>query len=361
MGAAVAVGACTHWERLKIPLSRGVDRRIRDKETVRIDKQVYVKVPNPKARPGEPSSQYRYIPVNEYLLNPESYENIVPSTPMPQEDVWRPVEVDVALNSGRQEPDSRASMEASPHFKKRLMIVPFQDLTDDSHKALSDLVMQKLASQIQAKSDQVIFLTPNVVAQTLKARGIVSEPFTSAEVMRLAGELYNIHAIVTGTIDHVFLSSTESEVKGKGKTAYAIVEIRTQLVDPESGRVQREWKLTNPIFDSEGKGDFSKEKAQLKAVELITSELGENIIGELEKLAWYTTIASVDGNRVYISAGRLSGVQVGDMFSVYPETSRADPKGEIRVSDLFGIDASVADITKGKSFRVNDLVRPVFQ
>ena len=210
-------------------------------------------------------------------------------------------------------------------------------------------------------SDRVILFDAEILRRTLEERGLASEPFDSPETVRLASQLYNVHALVVGTIDHVFCSSTQSRVKGKGKTTYAIAEVTAQLIDPTSGRVRGTWEKRNSIFDSEEKGDFSDEKAQVKAMELIASELAGDIIEELKRINWHTTIASVSGNRVYVSAGKLSGVRVGDVFSVYPAAFPSEPKGEIRIAGLFGIDASVGDITKGKDFRVNDLVRPIFR
>ena len=353
---------CSHLERLRIPFSHRVDPWVQQEELVRIDKNVYVRVPNPEAQTGETREPYRYIPVEEYLANPESYDTVVTSSPPPQEEEWRPVESDLASPPARQEPSSSGKMEVSVHFKKRLILVPFKDLADSAHKGLPDIVMRSLAARIRATSDQVILFDAGIMKKDRRGRKLGSEFFDSPEMARLAGQLYNIHAIVMGRINHVFTSSTVSTVKGKGKMTYAIVDISARLIDTASGKVRRTWEKSNRIFDSEGKGDFSEEKAQLKAIELITSELSQDIIEELKGLKWYTTIACVDGDRVYISAGKLSGVRVGDVFSVYPAAGLPnDPKGEVRIAGLFGIDASVADITKGRGFRVNDLVRPVFQ
>jgi len=328
---------------------------------VRIDKQVYVKVPNPEGQTGKTRGPYRYIPVEEYLANPESYDTVLTSSPPPQEEEWRPVELDLASPPARQEPSSTGQMEVSVHFKKRLILVPFKDLADSAHKGLSDIVMRSLAAKIQATSDQVILFDAGIMKKNPRGGKLGSESFDSPEIVRLASQLYSIHAIVMGRINHAFTSSTVSTVKGKGKTTYAIVDISARLIDTASGKGGRVWEKRNQIFDSEGKGDFSEEKAQLKAIELIAIELSQDIIEELKRLNWYTTIACVDGDRVYISAGKLSGVRVGDVFSVYPAAFPSDPKGEVRIAGLFGIDASVADITKGRGFRVNDLVRPVFQ
>lgn len=359
--ALVFSGGCSHIKKLKTTLYSGVDRRVQQKELVRIDKQIYVKVPNPEATGEEAYGSYLYVPVKEYLANPESYDAVMPTISIPEEEEWTPVELDTVSLPVPQEPAITHQVQVSPHFKKRLMIVPFKDLANPSYNGVSDIVMQDLASQIEAVSDRVILFDADIMRQPRGGRKLDVENFDPSEIARLASQFYNTHAIVMGTINHVFVSSTESTVTGRGKIAYAIAEVSVQLIDAASGKVQRLWDKGNTMLDSEGKGDFSQEKAQLKALKLITSELARDIVEELNGIDWYATIANVDGDRVYVSAGKLSGVRVGDIFSVYPADSPSDPKGEIRVADLFGIDASVADVTKGNDFRTNDLVRPVFQ
>jgi TolB-like protein len=360
--ALIILAGCSHLKRLKTPFVGGVDKRVQDKEVIRIDKQVYVKVPNPDAQKEKDLyGRYIYIPVKEYLANRESYDAVVPPAPISEEEEWRPVELDTAPVSSPEEPERTEAVEVRLHFRKKVMVVPFKDTANPSHKGLSHVVTESLASKIEAMSGRVILFDAEILRRTLEERGLASEPFDSPETVRLASQLYNVHALVVGTIDHVFSSSTQSRVKGKGKTTYAIAEVTAQLIDSTSGRVRDTWEKRNSIFDSEEKGDFSDEKAQVKAMELIASELAGDIIEELKRINWHTTIASVSGNRVYVSAGKLSGVRVGDVFSVYPSASPGDPKGEIRVATLFGIDASMADVTGGSGFRTDDLVRPVFR
>jgi hypothetical protein len=319
-----------------------------------------VKVLDPEAKEREPKRNYIYVPVEEYLTNREFYDSVVESPPNPQEEEWSPVEMETVSLSPEQEKPLSQEAKALLHFKKRVMIISFTDLVNPDHGSLSDIVTRSLLLKIRARSEQVIFFDAGIMKQTLEAGKLGIDSFGSPETIRLANQLHNIHAIVMGTINHFFTSSTESKVKGKGKTAYAIAELSAKLVDAASGKVLRVWKKRNPIFASEGKGDFSEEKAQLKAIDLITSELSLEIIDELKGVEWYTTIAGVEGSKVYISAGKLSGVRVGDVFSVYPASSPGEPKGEIRVATLFGIDSSAADIARGENFRANDMVRPAF-
>ena len=320
-----------------------------------------MKVPNADARPEDHYNQYLYIPADEYLADPNSYDIVVKSTPPPKEEEWRPVQLDEAPLSEVQEAPIAGELGGSLHFRKKLMVLPFHESATPSERGFADIFMQELASRIESTSGEVILFDAEVMKQMEEGKGITREMLESSEMIRRVGERYNIHAVLTGTIDHVFVSSRRRLTRGRSETAYAIAEIDARLVDTSTGKVRRRWEKRNPMFDSEGKGDFSEEKAQLKALELIASDLVRDIIEELDRLTWYTRIAGVDVNQVYISAGKLSGVQVGDTFSVFPATSPGEPKGEIRIATLFGIDASIGDIIKGNGFATNDLVRPVFQ
>lgn len=86
---------------------------------------------------------------------------------------------------------------------------------------------------------------------------------------------------------------------------------------------------------------------------------------------WSCRVVKVKGDKVFINAGRLSGVRPKDIFFVYGKGSDIiDPitkqflgyapgplKGQIKVKLLFGTDASEAQIIKGKDISVGDIVR----
>ncbi len=86
---------------------------------------------------------------------------------------------------------------------------------------------------------------------------------------------------------------------------------------------------------------------------------------------WSCRIVKVDGSKVYLNAGRLSGIRPKDVFFVYGKGKDIiDPitkqflgyapgplKGQIKVELLFGTDASEATIIKGHNISVGDIVR----
>lgn len=94
------------------------------------------------------------------------------------------------------------------------------------------------------------------------------------------------------------------------------------------------------------------------------------ILKALEKVQWEGRVAAVQGERVYLNVGKLSGLKVGDILKVIDEGDEVyDPetgqrigqvqgklKGTLEVVSFFGKDGSVAVIHSGAGFKENDHV-----
>lgn len=95
------------------------------------------------------------------------------------------------------------------------------------------------------------------------------------------------------------------------------------------------------------------------------------IIELASKLDWVGRVAKIIGSRVYINAGRESGIIIGDILKVItegqeiydPETgaligmSKGDMKGTIEVIDYFGSDGAVAILHSGGQVLEGDFVQ----
>jgi hypothetical protein len=155
-------------------------------------------------------------------------------------------------------------------------------------------------------------------------------------------------------------------------TALAIVRIQIKLVEATTGQVIKTFERRNPIFATEERGKFSRDKAKLKAIQLAIDEVTGDVVSGINQMGWYTRIVKVDGNRVYLNAGRLTGLKVGDLMDVYgPGGGKIEPmvgismdpfegqrKGQVKVSQLFGTDAAIANITHGGNFALSDVAKP---
>ena len=94
------------------------------------------------------------------------------------------------------------------------------------------------------------------------------------------------------------------------------------------------------------------------------------IVQNIDKLTWEGRVALVKGERVYLNAGRLSGLQIGDILKITEEGEDVyDPdsgamigkvpgrlKGTVEVVSYFGKDGAVSVIHSGSGFRENDHV-----
>ena len=97
-----------------------------------------------------------------------------------------------------------------------------------------------------------------------------------------------------------------------------------------------------------------------KAIDLTIVDLGRSLSRELDNLDWFCRIAKVDGEEVYINAGKLTGLKVGDVMEVFRPGMTGDQgevKGKIQISAIFGIDASVGRLIQGKKPDENDILK----
>lgn len=95
------------------------------------------------------------------------------------------------------------------------------------------------------------------------------------------------------------------------------------------------------------------------------------IIGISSKLDWVGRVAKIVGTKIYVNAGRNSGLNIGDILKVMsegeeifdPETgaligvSKGTVKGTIEIIDYFGADGSIAVLHTGGSVHENDFVQ----
>jgi len=186
------------------------------------------------------------------------------------------------------------------------------------------------------------------------------------------GEKCGVHVLLYGTLSGPYVAASRGKGSDGEDTALAIVRIQVKLVETATGRLINAFEESNPIFATEEKGEFSRDKTKLKAIQLAIEGLTGNIITEINHMGWYSRIAKIDGDRVYLNAGRLTGLKVGDLMDVYgPGGGKIEQiveipkgpfegqrKGQIRVSQLFGTDAAMARITNGGNFALSDVVRP---
>ena len=198
----------------------------------------------------------------------------------------------------------------------------------------------------------LLLVEPEEIEEVLAQQGLAVSQENKADIARTLG-VYPAARLV------LFMDKVAMERKGnkvQGRMDYTVV-------DGFSGRTI-----------SRDQGIISADQSAAEKGELLRALLAQ-AVADLEKRAakygWSTRVAMVESKTIYLSAGKASGLNTGDMFAIYGPGKeiihpiakvsmgfqRGPYKGMVKVVNLFGGDASEATIVAGPgTIQVNDIV-----
>ncbi len=290
-----------------------------------------------------------------------------------------PVVTGVTENQGpemRDAPFQARQNDSNP--RKRIMVLPFIDATGAAHS-------DKLAKSARDALLRNLLKTDNfVIVSNTDFPKDVSTFFKNGEYdleeMAKLGLNIGVAGIVEGKILEIRAKKIGDEVGlVREVRAQMNVSVQLKLIATKSAHiVVNEMRKAN-VEDSSthyAERSFSdKELAedpalvQLAVNQAFTGTISK-IVSALEKLQWEGRVALVKGERIFVNAGRLSGIQVGDILKVMedgedvfdPETGAligkvpGRTKGTLEVVSYFGKDGSIGVLHSGSGFKENDLV-----
>jgi hypothetical protein len=249
----------------------------------------------------------------------------------------------------------------SPKMKRRIIVLPMADQTNYKEEGLGEMATRRVVSRLES-TGAIICIDPS----TINGKQIFTEP----SVLRSLSELYGIQAVIKGTLSDVYTSSSKIEGKDEKETSFAMSRISLDVYNTDTGTLLKQFSGRNPISLTREKGDMSSEKAKIKAIDLAIEIIADDLLKSVLTLDWHARVASVDEGKIYLNAGRQSGLEKGSVLEVYSPgeqiidsktnlplgTIKGKYKGELEVSELFGVDASWAKVRKGSAFSATDLV-----
>ncbi|MBC8211651.1 MAG: hypothetical protein H8E21_11350 [Gammaproteobacteria bacterium] len=261
--------------------------------------------------------------------------------------------------------------------KLRVGVVNFENNTPRQVRGIETAATNILTTMLHETGNFIVIpqqdMESIIQQQKLGASGVISSS-TAAEM----GKVLGLNAILTGSItSYAELVEGSNTLLSQSKTQVAKVGVDYRIVDTTTG-IQ--------LFASHGEGEFRKTSGGLLGFGSKSSHdtslkdgalrdaLGKamnKILGQLTGSLWAGRIAQVKGNTIYINAGQLTGLSVGDMLTVQelgeeiidPQTGvplgRAPGvvRGQLKISGFFGKDGSVATVISGSGFKTNDLVK----
>jgi hypothetical protein len=353
------VSACStpSWFPIKPgPPHLAKSKELVDKEVILIDKEEYVKVINPEASQGPGQAKYIYVPAKEFLAKKNSY--VLPSARKEERRKEADISATPAVSSMEKESVLTTPPSNAPRLKKKVVITYFDDRTPQADETFGDWASEKLIKEVNRRSLGVLFVDFQMIKDFLGKRGMGPADLETPVALRLLNEVFGIHAVAFGHLSGPYVFTTGMSNQPDG-TAAAIIKIEMSVVDTFSGKAIKSLSAANPISAAKERGAFSEEKAKVKAIDLAIADLARSFAKELEGLNWFCRIAKVDGEEVFLNAGKLTGLKVGDVLDVVDPGEpggKTQVKGKVRISDFIGIDASVGKLINGTKPDSNDIL-----
>jgi hypothetical protein len=255
-------------------------------------------------------------------------------------------------------------------FKKKVAILDFENKTTYQEEKIGEAVAKRLADKLEA-TQRVVIMDKVVVSEMLKREGIKFESLTDLPVMKRTHQSLGIQAFALGAVTDVSILSSKTSETSEGEVSFATAKVEIRLIDASTGNLLKTFIGRSPIFGTKETGEYSRSKAVLKAIDFGLEDILEGFFRQLDYLDWATTIAKIEGENLFINAGKLSGLRIGDTLEIYepgkeiihPATkislgwTTGQMKGIMKISELFGVDAAIGKVVQGSGFSPNDVLK----
>lgn len=271
--------------------------------------------------------------------------------------------------------EARETKEAP--LRKRVLVLPFIDGGQTQSDAAS-MVARETFLKLLRKTDEFVVVANSDFPKDVNA--FLKGPEYDLEAMAKIASGMGISAIIEGRIVEVRARRVGDEV-GLVRKVRARMNARVQIrmVNTRNGSVilnenreaETEESTTRLAERSNTDRDLEDDPVLIQSVvnRAFVATI-PRIVNAVEKLSWEGRVALVKGERVYLNAGRLSGLQVGDILRISEEGEDVhDPetgnyigrvpgrlKGTVEIVSYFGRDGAIAILHSGSGFRENDLV-----
>lgn len=191
------------------------------------------------------------------------------------------------------------------------------------------------------------------------------------------GKKWGVSLVILGRISKiVFRRKDESVGVFRPSSAVAAVSLEVRLIDVASAK---EVALGQGAGTSENTSlnlfGTSADDTEEYRNELVAAAVADGVYKampalnrEIDRIRWSGKIAKIAGNKVYVNAGRATGLNLGDILKVSsagaeifdPDTglflgrTQGDLKGTLEVVEYFGEDGSITRVHSGGNFVEGD-------
>ncbi|MBK9322534.1 MAG: hypothetical protein IPM97_06210 [Bdellovibrionaceae bacterium] len=261
--------------------------------------------------------------------------------------------------------------------RKRLIVLPFLDASENRPASLRDNARSTFIKELNRTGELV-----TVDSRDLKPESLILKEKGEYDLKEIAKQAQSLgaNAVLEGKILDIRVSRKADAVGviRQLKSEFEAV-VRVRVIQARGGQevfnTVKTVNLEEPTIRVAERVERDKAVTNNPAlVEAIIRdaflEFVPQVVTVMTKVSWEGRIAGLNGDRIYLNVGRISGIQVGDILKVLDEGDDVyDPesgghigkvpgrlKGTLEVVSYFGNDGAIAVIHSGSGFKENDRI-----
>ncbi len=280
-------------------------------------------------------------------------------------------------NNGTRPLSNKKDFLANP-VKKKVVLLPFFNESAYGGEDLAVVATEEFRKEISRTRS---FVVDNEGLEMFgSSKQIYSGGGVKLSQLARKARLAGINLVVYGRITKAKVRQRTDEIGLVRKTkSFAASEIEMRVYDVHANKEIFTGKQDGNINDdtmrfymNDNESNLSYRREILRySIRVAMRRFVPKVIEIGERLDWTGRVAKILGNKIYLNAGRESGINIGDILKVItegseifdPETgamigmSRGHVKGTLEVVDFFGPDGAVAILHSGGSVTEGDFVQ----
>jgi hypothetical protein len=276
--------------------------------------------------------------------------------------------------------ESSAKSEALERLKgpkKKVLLLSFWNDTPVGDESLGAFVASELKREFSI-GGRILF-PEDALVNTVTKDFVDGDRVQVSQLVR-EGRKFGVSAVILGRISKIQFRQNREEVGIlRSAESSVVADLEMKVFDVATGREVGTYprtaaasNSTRIMIDEDAMtSKAAREELAKQALYAASQKLIPDAVLALEKMEWQGRIAKIAGNKVYINAGKASGILAGDILKVLstgediidPVTksflghSEGFLKGTLEVSDFIGTDSAMATIHTGGNFQEGDVVR----
>ena len=286
--------------------------------------------------------------------------------------------LDVIQRNSRGKRPRQAPRQHFNGVKKKVALLPFFNESPYGGRDLGVTATEELRREL-TRSGQFI-IDPKLSRIFGSSKEIYSGGGVKLVQMTRKAKSTGINFVVFGRVVDARIREKTDEIGVVRQTkSYSESKIEIRIYDVNSGKEIYTETIASYADDNSFRFFMSDRESKLEyrrnllryVVKVGIRKSIPRILSISAKLDWVGRVAKIVGTKIYINAGRSSGINIGDILRVVTEgveifdpetgamigTSKGELKGSIEIIDFVGPDASVAILHSGGSVHEGDFVQ----